>query len=159
MPLIKDGSFVEDPWQHLADDIAVPRRGKVTVSLARWTKERDVLSALPDCRIGLRLPNGVAPATLKDDIPLFDLIVLNFPKFTDGRAYSQARLLRSRLGFAGELRAAGNVLRDQLLLMHRCGIDSFEVGERAVAEDWLAAFRDYDVFYQPAEDGGRWLPA
>lgn len=159
MPLIKDGRFAEDPWQHLADDMAVPAHGKATVSLARWIKERDTLSAVPDRRIGLRLPNDVAPATLKDDLPLFDLVVLNFPKFTDGRAYSQARLLRSRLGFAGELRAAGNVLRDQLLLMHRCGIDSFEVGERAVAEDWLGAFRDFDVFYQPAEDGQQWLLA
>ena len=76
----------------------------------------------------------------------------HFPRFTDGRAYSQARLLRGRLGFTGELRASGDVLRDQLLFMQRCGFDAFAVGERAVAEDWLKAFREFDVFYQPAED-------
>jgi uncharacterized protein (DUF934 family) len=61
--------------------------------------------------------------------------------------------LRSRLGFRGEIRAEGDVLRDQLLFMKRCGIDAFAVGERAIAEGWLRAFRDFDVFYQPAEDG------
>jgi uncharacterized protein (DUF934 family) len=82
--------------------------------------------------------------------------VLNFPRFGDGRAYSQARLLRGRLGYWGELRAAGNVLRDQLLFMQRCGFDAFEVGPRAVTENWTAAFGEIDVFYQPTEDGRPW---
>lgn len=159
MPLIKHHSFVDDAWHHLADDEALPAGGDITVSLSRWTKERATLGALTDRRLGLRLPNDVTPSTVKDDIEHFALIVLNFPKFTDGRAYSQARLLRARLGFAGELRATGNVLRDQLLFMERCGFDSFAVGERAVAEDWLSAFRDFDMFYQPAEDGRPWLAA
>ena len=136
MPLVKDASFVEDRWRHLADDEALPDKGDVTVTSARWLKERGALAAAPGLRIGVQ-----------------------FPKFTDGRAYSQARLLRQRLGFRGELRATGNVLRDQLLFMQRCGFDSFEVPERAVAEDWLAAFREFDVFYQPAADGRPWLAA
>ncbi len=103
-------------------------------------------------RSGVRLPNDVSPTKLAGDLARLTLIVLNFPKFTDGRAYSQARLLRARLGFTGELRAEGDVLRDQLLFMRRCGFDTFVVGERALAEDWLAAFREIDVFYQPAED-------
>jgi uncharacterized protein (DUF934 family) len=158
MPLVKDASFVEDRWRHLADDEALPDKGDVTVTSARWLKERGALAAAPGLRIGVRLPNDVAPATL-GDIVSAPLVVLQFPKFTDGRAYSQARLLRQRLGFRGELRATGNVLRDQLLFMQRCGFDSFEVPERAVAEDWLAAFREFDVFYQPAADGRPWLAA
>lgn len=158
MPLINDARFVADGWQHLADDEAVPDAGDVTITFARWTKERDALATLPGRRIGLRIPNDVAPSAL-DDIGAVALIVLHFPKFTDGRAYSQARRLRQRLGYRGELRATGNVLRDQLLFMQRCGFDSFEVGERAVAEDWLGAFREFDVFYQPAADGRPWLAA
>ena len=103
---------------------------------ARWHKERDALAALP-AQLGLRLPNDVAVAKIAADLDRFALIVLNFPKFTDGRAYSQARLLRARYRFSGELRAAGEVLRDQLLFMRRVGFDAFAV-ERARAFRELA---------------------
>jgi uncharacterized protein (DUF934 family) len=152
MPLIKGGRFIDDPWRALADDEPVPEGNHFIVSHARWLKERETLAALP-VALGLRLPNNVQPASLGTEFDRFDLIVLTFPRFTDGRAYSQARLLRSRFGFRGEIRATGDVLRDQLLFMKRCGIDAFEVDERAVAEGWLKSFRDFDVFYQPAEDG------
>ena len=151
MPLIKGGRFVADPWRHLADDEAVPEAGRCTISYARWLKERDALATLP-AQLGLRLPNDVAVGKLAGDLGRFALVVLDFPRFTDGRAYSQARLLRGRMGFAGELRADGDVLRDQLLFMRRCGFDAFAVGERARFENWLHAFREIDVFYQPAED-------
>lgn len=151
MPLIKGGRFVADPWRHLADDEAVPEAGRCTISHARWLKERDTLATLP-AQLGLRLPNDVPAAKLAGDLDRFTLVVLNFPRFTDGRAYSQARLLRGRMGFTGELRADGDVLRDQLLFMRRCGFDAFAVGERALFENWLHAFREIDVFYQPAED-------
>jgi uncharacterized protein (DUF934 family) len=151
MPLIKGGRFVADPWHALADDEAVPMAPRLIVSYARWLKERDTLATLP-AQLGLRLPNDVAVAKLAGDLDRFALVVLNFPRFTDGRAYSQARLLRGRLGFKGELRADGDVLRDQLLFMRRCGFDAFAVGERALFENWLHAFREIDVFYQPAED-------
>jgi uncharacterized protein (DUF934 family) len=127
---------------------SVPR---LTISHARWLKEREALAALP-VALGLRVPNDVAPQELAPDLARFALIVLHFPKFTDGRAYSQARLLRGRFAFAGEIRADGEVLRDQLLFMRRCGFDAWSVGERALFEDWLQAFREIDVFYQPAAD-------
>ncbi|HUB97332.1 MAG TPA: DUF934 domain-containing protein [Stellaceae bacterium] len=152
MPLIKGGRFVDDPWRVVGDDEPVPDANHLVVSHARWLKERDALAALP-VELGLRLPNTVHPSTLGADLDRLALIALNFPRFTDGRAYSQARLLRGRFGFRGEIRAEGDVLRDQLLFMKRCGIDAFSVGERAIAEGWLRAFRDFDVFYQPAEDG------
>jgi uncharacterized protein (DUF934 family) len=156
MPLLKDGRVVDDAWRHSADDEPLLEGEPATVSLKRWSGERDALYRR-NGRLGLRLPNDAVPASLAGDVARFDLIILSFPRFTDGRAYSQARVLRSRLGFRGELRATGNVLRDQLLFMRRCGIDAFEVSERAVAENWLAALGDLDVFYQPAEDGRPWI--
>jgi uncharacterized protein (DUF934 family) len=80
------------------------------------------------------------------------LIVLHFPKFSDGRAYSQARLLRGRLGYTGELRASGNVLQDQALFMLRCGFDSFESEQKGFGEALAKARSLFSVVYQPAED-------
>ncbi|HUK58410.1 MAG TPA: DUF934 domain-containing protein [Stellaceae bacterium] len=151
MPLIKNERFVTDTWRHLADDEGVPDATRLTFSYARWAEQREAFAALP-AALGVRIPNDVSPMKLAPDLARLSLIVLSFPKFTDGRAYSQARLLRGRLGFTGELRAEGEVLRDQLLFMRRCGFETFAVGERALAENWLAAFREIDVFYQPAED-------
>jgi uncharacterized protein (DUF934 family) len=81
-----------------------------------------------------------------------ELIVLQFPKFTDGRAYSQARLLRGRLGYTGELRATGGVLQDQLPFMLRCGFDSFESDQKGFGEALAKARTLFSVVYQPAED-------
>jgi uncharacterized protein (DUF934 family) len=81
------------------------------------------------------------------------LVVLNFPKFNDGRAYSQARLLRERLGYAGELRATGGVLQDQLPFLLRCGFDSFESDQAGFGEALARAPTLFSVVYQPTEDG------
>jgi uncharacterized protein (DUF934 family) len=156
MLLLEDGSLHADSWRHLDDDEAVSASDSVTVSLTRWKKASDTLRAR-NGKLGLRLPNDAAPEQIASDLDRFDLIVLNFPKFTDGRAYSQARLLRSRYGYKGELRAAGDVLRDQLLFMRRCGFNSFVVGERAIKEDWAKAFGEFDVFYQDAPDHRPWV--
>lgn len=80
------------------------------------------------------------------------LIVLEFPKFSDGRAYSQARLLRGRMGYRGELRATGAVLQDQVAFMLRCGFDSFESGQQGFGEALARARSLFSVVYQPAED-------
>jgi uncharacterized protein (DUF934 family) len=153
MLLDKSGALGPDPWRHLADAEAPEGDAAATVSFARWTKEREFWAAR-EGKLGVRLPNDAAPETIAADVGRFALIVLDFPRFTDGRAYSQARLLRGRLGYRGELRASGHVLRDQLLFMKRCGFDSFVVDAgRAVAENWPRAFREFDLFYQPANDG------
>ena len=81
------------------------------------------------------------------------LIVLHFPKFTDGRAYSQARLLRERFLYRGELRATGQVLRDQFVFMLRAGFDAFEVKKEGDAEAFSQTVKRYSVFYQPTGDG------
>jgi len=168
MLLDKSGALGPDPWRHLADDAAPDGDAPTTISLARWHKEREFWAARQG-KLGLILPNDAAPETLAADIGRFALVVLDFPRFTDGRAYSQARLLRGRLGYRGELRASGHVLRDQLLFMKRCGFDSFVVDAgRAAAENWPRAFGEFNLFYQPANDGqptvmrrrfGAWIQA
>lgn len=152
MPLLKNGEIVDDPWRRLADDEPVPADTPILVSLERWQAERDALLArcVP---LGVHLANSQPVAALAADVGRLELIALEFPKFNDGRAYTQARLLRERLGYRGELRATGNVLRDQLFLMQRCGFDAFEPAKPGAAAAWAAALAEFAVVYQPATDG------
>ena len=152
MPLIKDGQLTEDRWALLADDEPLPEAATpIIVSLERWQDDRAALTGYTG-ELGVRLKSDQPPAEIAADIDRLGLVALEFPKFTDGRAYSYARLLRERHGFGGEIRAVGNVLRDQLLFMQRCGIDAFEVDDRTAAHDWLEAFSEIRVFYQPTGD-------
>ncbi len=148
--VIKHRRIVEDRWQHLADDADLPA-GPVIVSLARWQRERKTLLERGD-PVGVRLPNTANVADLAGDLPVLEVVALEFPKFADGRAYSQARLLRERHGYRGEIRAVGDVLRDQLFFMARSGFDAFEVRADRSLEDALAAFDEFTVSYQPAAD-------
>lgn len=101
----------------------------------------------------LTLANTDEVMELGDRLAGVKLVVLNFPKFTDGRAYSQARLLRERLGYIGELRATGVVLRDQLPFLLRCGFDAFESDQPGFGEALAAARTLFSVVYQPVGDG------
>jgi uncharacterized protein (DUF934 family) len=144
--IIKDGRIVRDDWIHLADDEAIPAQ-PIIVSLARWRRERETLLARPE-KTGVRLHNDEDPRALMQDLAHWPVVALEFPGFTDGRAYSQAHLLR-RCGYRGEIRAVGNVLRDQLLFMRRTGFDAFELQESQDLENALEAFREFTVAYQP----------
>ena len=152
MPLLKDGRITADEWIEVRDDAPLPDGAPAIVSLARWQRERTELARRTG-RLGLRLPNNASVADIAPDLGRFELIALDFPKFSDGRAYSQARLLRERHGFAGEIRATGAVLRDQLLFMQRCGMDAFIVRDEQAAEAWRRASGEIGVFYQPTGDG------
>ncbi len=152
MALIKEGRLVADRWRFLADDEALPPEGSVAVSLERWQHEQNALLAR-EAPLGIRLKAGQHPQAIAQQVQRFALIALEFPKFTDGRPYSYARLLRQRHGYRGELRAVSQVLRDQLLFMHRCGFDAFEVADPDALGAWRAAFAEISVFYQPAADG------
>jgi uncharacterized protein (DUF934 family) len=101
----------------------------------------------------LTLANTDDVLQVRDRLAAAKLVVLNFPKFTDGRAYSQARLLRERLGYTGELRATGAVLRDQLPFLLRCGFDSFESDQPGFGEALEKARTLFSVVYQPVGDG------
>jgi uncharacterized protein (DUF934 family) len=152
MEIIKDRRIVTDGWRHVADDEAVPETGDVIVSLARWRSEGPALRARAEGRVGVRVrPDEDVDATLAT----LPLVALEFPKFTDGRGYTKARLLRERYGFSGELRAVGYVLRDQIFYMARCGIDAFELAKGKSLEQALGAFDEMSVTYQGAADDPR----
>ncbi len=151
MPLIRATGVVDDPWLFVKDEEPLPEAGAVIVTLARWQANRDQLLARPT-PLGLRLKSDQPPSLVAGDIERFDIIALEFPRFTNGRAYSSARLLRERYGFRGELRAVGNVLRDQLAFMRRCGFDSYEIPPQADAAAWLKSLGGISVVYQPATD-------
>ena len=156
MPLIRQGRIVTDNYVRVADDAPIPEDAAVIVPAARLAADWDTLSrrALP---IGVLWPNNRNVAELAPYLDRLALVALVFPSFRDGRGYSQARLLRERYGFRGELRATGQVLRDQFLFLHRVGFDAFEVSKPADADAFAAALKRFSVFYQPAGDGR--LPA
>jgi uncharacterized protein (DUF934 family) len=152
MPLLKDGRLVEDPWRVVDDTAPLPASEPAIVSFARFQAERDALLSR-GAPLGVKLRNSDAVDALSGVVDHVELIALEFPKFSDGRAYSQARGLRERLGFAGELRATGDVLIDQVLFMRRCGFDAYEIADAAKAPRFIEAFKTFSVFYQPAGDG------
>jgi uncharacterized protein (DUF934 family) len=150
MPLFKHGAFVEDLWQMVADDAPVPADAPAIVSKARFLAEREALAGR-NAPLGLSLKAGEGLDGIEPDIHRFAVIALDFPKFSDGRSYSIARILRERLSFAGELRATGNVLRDQINFMHRAGFDALDVthpGTIAALESGAVTF--VSRHYQPA---------
>lgn len=153
MPLIKNGAEIDDTWNYLDDDADLSEGGSVTVSLSRWLSDIDRLSERNEA-VGVRLNPDDDPHLLAPYLDKLTLIEVSFPKYTDGRGYSQAQLLRRRLGYDGELRAVGHVLRDQILYMHRSGFDSFTTA-RADLSNVLEALEEYSAFYQPAADGNQ----
>ncbi|HZD25155.1 MAG TPA: DUF934 domain-containing protein, partial [Alphaproteobacteria bacterium] len=129
MALLKHGQLTDDPWVH-AGDAGSYRDGHVILSLAAWLEQRERWLA-GDAPVGVRLASHEAVEDIAGDLDHLAVVALEFPKFTDGRAYSSARLLRQRYGYAGEIRAVGQVLRDQYAFMRRAGIDAFEIPDDA----------------------------
>ena len=151
MQLIKNGEFVEDPFLTVGDDEALPE-GAAIVSLERWQAERATLRTR-NAPIGVRLKSGQEPSVIAADLDNSAVVALEFPVYRNGRAYSYARLLRERYGFKGELRAVGNVLRDQFQFMIRCGFDALEVADNITPEIFSECAGFFTAFYQPAADG------
>ena len=152
MPLVKQGKIAADTFVHVADDAELPGDGAVLISAARFLQDPEALSSRAG-KAGVVWPNNRG---LEDLVPYLDrlaAVALVFPTFRDGRAYSQARLLRERYGYQGELRAIGQVLRDQFVFMQRAGFDAFEVKKQIDAEAFAETVKRYSVFYQPTGDG------
>src|SRR6202795_387594 len=152
MPLVENGHIVEDRYVRVADDAPIPDRVPVIVSAKRFLAEADALIRR-DGSLGVLWPNDRRVAELQPWLGHLALIALNFPKFRDGRAYSQARLLRETFGFRGTLRASGDILRDQFHFLVRAGFDSFEVRKAGDATAFAKSVARYSVFYQPSADG------
>jgi uncharacterized protein (DUF934 family) len=150
--IIKGMSVVNDPWQRL-EQIgdgslpSVPATGDIIVPLALWQKRREELLGRPG-RIGVWLDSHEEPAAIAEDLKLFGVVAVRFPKVGDGRGYSIACLLRERYGWRGELRAFGDIWRDQLFHLASCGFNAFALREGEDPREALAAFGDFSETYQ-----------
>jgi phosphoadenosine phosphosulfate reductase len=143
MAYFKNGIFAPDPW-----DQGLEADRRTILTFPEWQARS---GEAPPAPLGLKLDPGFAVEQIADDVRHFELISLTFPKFTDGRSYSMAWLLRSRLGFTGELRATGDVLFDEMQFMVRCGFDAFDITDgntlRLLREGRRAV--TFNKFYQP----------
>ena len=150
------GAFeeVEDAFLSVEDEVPAPG-GDIIVSLARFLAEGEALKARAPGRLGVRLAPEDEVEALEGRLSGVDLVALAFPKFRDGRPFTAARLLRTRLGFTGEIRAVGDVLRDQAGFMVRCGFDAFVPADGSTAVTWAEAAGRHSHVYQRAADARR----
>ena len=157
--IIKHREVVADDWSvlKLAEDgtpetVEVPA-GKIIVPLKVWQAQREDLLARAGRReLGIWFASDELAGTVKDDLDKFAVVAIDFPKFTDGRGYSIAYNLRKRLGYTGELRAIGDVLRDQLFQMYRCGFDAYATRQDRNIHDALQGLTVFSETYQAAVD-------
>jgi uncharacterized protein (DUF934 family) len=145
--IIRHRAVIQDDWQLLEPGAALPFGGDVIVPLGLWTGERDALSFRLG-RIGVWLETDADPAALAPDLARFAVIAVRFRSSADGRGYTLARLLRERYGYRGELRAIGEVLRDQLYYLSRCGFDAFALRADQEPLQALSALGDFSEAYQ-----------
>ncbi|MDR3481090.1 MAG: DUF934 domain-containing protein [Burkholderiaceae bacterium] len=154
--IIKDKQVVQDDWTVLrlqegetADGVAIPA-GKVILPLKVWQAQRAAIGARSD--VGVWLASSERPEDLQGDVGTIPLVAVDFPKFADGRGYSIAYNLRARLGYKGELRAIGDVLRDQLFYMQRVGFNAFATRPDRNIHDALKGLTDFSDSYQTSWD-------
>jgi len=151
--IIKHRRIVADDWQSVDAETSIDQlpAGKLIVPLALWIEHREALEQRGE-PLALRLDPDFEVDDIAAQLPGFEMVVLQFPAFRDGRAYSQARSLRLHYGYQGEIRASGNVLRDQLMYMERVGFTSFELDAKQDINDALKAFDEISVKYQASSD-------
>ncbi len=154
--IIKNKTIAEDDWNVLRlgandrpDSMLVPA-GKVIVPLKVWQAQRDTLLQRAD--IGVWFASNERAEDLQNEVAKFSVIAVDFPKFADGRGYSIAYHLRTRLGYRGELRAIGDVLRDQMFYMQRVGFDAFTPRPDKDIHEALKGLSDFSLNYQASAD-------
>jgi len=152
MPLVRGGKITKDALLAVADDAPLPDDVAVLISAARLLADPEAVLRRPG-KVGVIWPNNRDVDDLVPYLERLAAVALVFPTFRDGRAYSQARLLRERHHYRGELRATGQVLRDQFVFMMRAGFDAFDVKKQSDAEAFAQTVQRYSVFYQPTGDG------
>jgi uncharacterized protein (DUF934 family) len=145
-------AIVDDRFTRVEDESPLPAAGAVLVSLTRFQAEREALLAR-EGELGVWLASDESPEAIVGDLDGLALVALDFPVFSDGRAFSSARLLRERYGYAGPLRAIGDVLCEQLPFMVRSGFDQFEMQSERALEEFEAVVGEVRVVYQPTSDG------
>ena len=150
MKIIKDKQIIEDNWTHIADSDEITS-GDITVSLSRWKKDKSELSDHLG-NIGIRILPADSIDDIAADLKTLKLVAVEFPAFTDGRAFSHARLLRSRYGFEGEIRAIGNYMPDQVFYLSRVGVNAFQLENPEQLKLALSTMNDFTVKYQASSD-------
>ncbi len=153
MRYIKNGAPADDPWVCIEGDEPVPGDVPVIVSPDWLLETSPDAAAKRSAPLGVTWPNDRPVSELVPHLGRLSLIALEFPVFRDGRAYSQARRLRERYGFKGEIRATGDVLRDQFSFMVRAGFNAFEVRKAKDAEAFIQALGEFSIRYQPDGSG------
>lgn len=154
--IIKNKTVINDDWTVLrpaegeAPEAVVVPEGKFIVPLAVWEAQRASLQKRAE--IGVWIASHERPEVLKEDVEKLAVIAVDFPKFSDGRGYSIAYNVRARLGYTGELRAIGDVLRDQMFYMQRVGFNAFATREDRNIHDALKSLSDFSEAYQTAWD-------
>lgn len=150
--LLRDGAIVLDDWEEL-QEAALPADARaLIIDFDRWQRERAALRRYPG-KLGVTLEPAHRVEELAEDLPRFALVAARFPGPSDGRGYTQARLLRERYGFSGELRATGYVRRDQVFFLARCGFNALELPEEELPTAG-AAFETFSAAYQLSNDAG-----
>lgn len=152
--IIKDGQLIDESWHLLPKDATldgIPNCDDLIVPLGLWVEHSTALKAR-DGGLGVWLDAGEEIEEIADQLDNFQVIALNFPAFTDGRNCSTAYLLRNRYGYKGEVRAIGDVLRDQLFSYLRVGFDAFALREDKDPLDALKAFEEFSEVYQASTD-------
>ena len=152
--IIKNNQVIDETWHLLSKETTfdeISNCDDLIVPLAMWREHGHALKAR-DGGLGVWLDSDEEAEELGEDVANFQVIALNFPAFTDGRSYSNARLLRDRYGYKGELRAIGDVLRDQLFYLHRCGFDAFAIRPDKDPYEALQGLKDFSVTYQSSTD-------
>ncbi|MFC2972394.1 DUF934 domain-containing protein [Azotobacter bryophylli] len=150
--IIKNGQVIDESWHLLDKDSSLDglsNSDDLIVPLALWREHAHALK-VRDGGLGVWLDSDEEIEEIVDDLSHFQVVALNFPIFTDGRHYSSARLLRERYGYQGEVRAIGDVLRDQLFYMQRCGFDAFAIRPDRDPYEALQSLQDFSVTYQAA---------
>ena len=151
MQIIKDKQLVDNSWTFVDDDSEVQDKGDITVTLWRWKSQHPLLLSHSG-KIGIRLMPGDHPEELVDHLQGLELIELDFPGFGDGRPFSQARLLRSRFGYQGEIRAVGHFLPDQIYFLSRVGVNAFQLENQQQMPLALSCMNDFTINYQKSSN-------
>ena len=156
MALLKNGKLVDDLWTVLDDEENPFSVDHPLITLESW-KQNEAEIIRHNKPIGIFLRSDQSPEKIGESMDRFSLVAIDFPVFTDGRGFSYARILREQLGYKGELRAVGDVRRDQYLYMLRCGFNAFEMKKDSDLEDWNDAAKEFSAFYQVTGDSTPWV--
>ncbi len=152
MALVKNNAVVPNDFTRLADADAIPETGSIFVSAKRFLEHRDALLARK-APVGVWLEAADSPEPLGDNVHKLAAVAVNFPGPRDGRAFTWARILRTRMGYKGEVRAVGHYIRDHVAFLTRVGVDAFDLPEHLTKADYDSSLHDFSHVYQRAADG------